>query len=112
LIKSDLNNRYTIVTFAIELIYSSHYKDQSKSGLTQRSATNNFEDINDIVNEFDEKLKTEENEQIKSVGPAIVGLYKNGLKEDIENLWDWYMPMLAQMVGPEITNMMDSVRYG
>lgn len=108
----DINNRYVIVTSGIELIYSSHYKDQSKSGLTKRFATNNFEDIDDIMNEFEEKLKTEEDEQIKSVGFAIVRFYKNGLKEDVEILWDWYMPMLTRMVGPEIANMMNSVRYG
>lgn len=59
-----------------------------------------------IVSEFKEKLKEDEN--IKSVGSTIIRFYKNGLVEDVVKLWDWAMPLMTKILGPEMTNIMSN----
>lgn len=95
-----------IVVIAIEYIYTSHYNDDTRRGLAIRSSGNNFTDIDMIVNEFEEKILDEQNEYIKSIGSTIVRYHKNGLAEDVVKLWDWAMPLMTQILGPEMTIIM------
>lgn len=80
------------------------HNDDTRRGMTLRSAGNNFADIDAIVTEFEEKIKEDEN--IKSVGSTIVRYHENGLIEDVVKLWDWTMPLMTQILGPEMTNIM------
>ena len=104
----DIKTRYVVIMCAIEYMYTSHYDDKSKHGIMQKSLANDFSEIESIVTEFEEKLKTEEDDEMKSIGLAIIRFYREGLREDLVIIWKWNLPMLCKFFGPEIANMMDS----
>lgn len=95
-----------IVVISIEYIYTSHYNEDTRRGMAIRSSGNNYADIDAIVTEFEEKILDDHDENIKSIGSTIVRYHKNGLIEDVLKLWDWFMPLMTQILGPEMTNIM------